>query len=372
MGTFGFIGMLSKESVMVVLKRVLAIISLVLLLATPSLAAKKSASGAGGSDEALKAKVGELKKNPANARLREEIIKTAAAMKTPPAVPEEAEKSVIRGTTFLQKAKDANGYKKAIEELEAAVSAAPWLAVAYYNLGLAQEKAGQVGDALQSFRYYLEAAPNAKNARDVKNKTYELEAVVEDLQASKVAAAQPAPVPVPAVAAATTAVSSTAAVPAPAASLQPAPATALAPVAAMKPSLDVEPAAGQLMVIKMPPADKKSKLPNFIGSWFFKETLRGEELTINAFDIAKNAAGDLAVTPPKRAADSYATITQFEINDKKLKLQLRWKMKSVVGYWKTETYELSISEDGKQLTGSHNQKSIGGRNIDMDRVLFRQ
>jgi hypothetical protein len=51
---------------------------------------------------------------------------------------------------------------------------------------------------------------------------------------------------------------------------------------------------------------------------------------------------------------------------------MKWKMKSVVGYWKTETYDLSLSDDGKTLTGSHNQKSVGGRNIDMDRVLFRQ
>jgi hypothetical protein len=62
----------------------------------------------------------------------------------------------------------------------------------------------------------------------------------------------------------------------------------------------------------------------------------------------------------------------FEINDRKIKLQMKWKMKSVVGYWKTETYDLSLSDDGKTLTGSHNQKSVGGRNIDMDRVLFRQ
>jgi hypothetical protein len=100
--------------------------------------------------------------------------------------------------------------------------------------------------------------------------------------------------------------------------------------------------------------------------------LRGEELTIQAFEIAKNAAGDLVVTPPKRAADSYASVTQFEIKDNNLKLQLRWKMKSVVGYWKTESYDLNLSEDSKTLSGSQNQRSIGGRNIDMDRTLFRQ
>jgi hypothetical protein len=122
----------------------------------------------------------------------------------------------------------------------------------------------------------------------------------------------------------------------------------------------------------MPPPEKKSKMPSFFGTWYFKDVLRGEELTIEAFEISKNASGDLVLTPPKRAADSYASVTQFEINDRNLKLQLRWKMKSVVGYWKTETYDLSLSEDGRTLTGSHNQKSVGGRTIEMDRVLFRQ
>ena len=67
-----------------------------------------------------------------------------------------------------------------------------------------------------------------------------------------------------------------------------------------------------------------------------------------------------------------ATVNIFEINDKNLKLQMKWKMKSVVGYWKTETYVLAISDDGSKMTGNHNQQSVGGRNIDLDRVLFRQ
>jgi hypothetical protein len=138
-----------------------------------------------------------------------------------------------------------------------------------------------------------------------------------------------------------------------------------------KPSLDIEPEK-QLIIIKMPPPEKKSKLPSFIGNWYFKDTLRGEEHVIHAFEIAKNASGDLVVNPPKRAADSSASVLAFEINDLNMKLQFRWRMQSAVGYWKTETYDLKLSEDGKTLSGSHNQKSVGGRNVDLDRVLFRQ
>jgi tetratricopeptide (TPR) repeat protein len=270
-------------------------------------------------------------------------------MKPSPTVPEEAERSLARGAAHFQKATEGTGYRKAISEFEVAVNAAPWLAVAYYNLGLAQEKTGLYAEAIRNLKFYLLAAPDAKNARDVKNKIYALEVDAEDLQAGKNIPAPPAP-------------------PAPAADSGAGKSLGITG----KPSLDIEPADKQLSIIKMPPPEKKSKMPSFIGTWYFKDVLRGEELTIQAFEINKNASGDLVLTPPKRAADSYASVTQFEISDRNLKLQLRWKMKSVVGYWKTETYELTLSEDGKALAGSHNQKSVGGRTIEMDRVLFRQ
>ena len=334
---------------MVFMTRILLTMAMLASLITPGFAApKKSGASSGASPDTLKQQVEELKKNPGDHALREKIIKTAVGMKPAPAIPEDAERSVVRGTSFFQKATDGAGYKKAIAEFEAATNSAPWLALAYYNLGVAQEKAGLYKEALQSLKFYLMAAPDAKNARDVKNKIYALEVDAEDIQAGKNA---PAP----------------AAAPAPA---EPAPSKGLTITA--KPSLDIEPAEKQLNIIKMPPAEKKTRMPSFIGSWFFKDVLRGEELTIQAFEISKNASGDLVVTAPKRAADSYANISLFEINDKNLKLQMKWKMKSVVGYWKTETYELTLSEDGKSLSGTHNQKSIGGRNIDMDRVLFRQ
>jgi tetratricopeptide (TPR) repeat protein len=302
-------------------------------------AATKSASGL----ETLNQYIDNLKKNPGDNTLREKIIKLAGGMKPAPAVPETAERNMARGTAFFTRASDAAGYKKAITEFEAAANTAPWLALAYYNLGVAQEKAGLYNEAIQSLNFYLMAAPDAKNARDVKNKIYALEADAEDLQAGKNA---PAPVPAP--------------------EHKSGKSLALA----SKPVLEIEPER-PLKIIKMP-QDKKSRIPNFIGNWYFKQTLRGEEVTIHAFEIAKNANGDLVVNPPKRPGDSYATVYIFEIADKTLKLQMKWKMKSVAGYWKTETYVLTMSDDGSKLMGAHNQQSVGGRNIDMDRVLFRQ
>jgi len=309
--------------------------------AAPSL--KKSAAA----QETLDQYMEDLKKSPGDNALREKIIKLALTMKPAPEVPETAERSIARGTAFAQKATDGAGHKKAISEFKSAANAAPWVALIYYNLGVVQEKAGLYAEALQNLKLYLVAAPEAKNSRDVKNKIYALEADVEDLQTGKSA---PAPTPAPAPA-------------------EPGVGKALA--VASKPTLELEPEK-QLNILKMPPPEKRARLPNFIGNWYFKDTLRGEELTLHAFELSKNANGDLAVTPPKRAADSYATVQVFEISDKTLKLQMKWMMHSTVGYWKVETYELTLSDDNKTLTGSHNQKSVGGRSVDMDRVLFRQ
>jgi hypothetical protein len=318
---------------------ILTILFLSLLPMISAHAAKKHAAN----QEALSRDMINLKKNPRNNNLREKIIKSVLNMRPAPTVPEEAERNMARGTVFAQRATDSVGYKKAIAELEAAANTAPWLALAYYNLGVVQEKAGFYEEAIQSLKFYLMAAPNAKNAREVKNKIYALVADAEDVQAIK-----NAPVPVPA----------------------PEQKTDKSLPLASKPVLEIEPDK-QLRIIKMP-QDKKSRMPNFIGSWYFKEFIRGEDVPIHAFDISKNSNGDFVVNPPKRVAGSYATVNIFEITDKKLKLQMKWKMKSVVGYWKTETYDLMMSDDGSKLSGLHNQQSVGGRNIDMDRVLFRQ
>ncbi len=231
--------------------RALLAAAMVVLLISSSLAAPSKKSPA--SQDTLKQYTDELKKNPGDNALRERIIKFALSIKPAPSTPEEAERRVVRGAAFFQKATDASGYKKARAEFEAATNSAPWLAVAYYNLGVAQEKAGLYAEALQSLKFYLMAAPDAKNARDVKNKIYALEVDVEDLQAGKNA---PAPTP-------------TAAPAAPGKSLD----------VAGKPTLAIEPVEKNLNILKLP-AEKKAKIPNFTGTWFFKDVLRGEQLTI--------------------------------------------------------------------------------------------
>ena len=120
------------------------------------------------------------------------------------------------------------------------------------------------------------------------------------------------------------------------------------------------------------PVEKKAKAPSFIGNWYFKDRVRGEDLTIQAFGISKDANGNIVPIAPRRSADYIPTIRAFDIVDTTMNMEIHWKLSSVVGYWKIETYKLQLSQDGTKLTGSYSEKSVGGRNIDLDRTLFRQ
>jgi len=343
---------LNRRGAMIFVAHLMVFIVLSLSLTTSGLAAPSEEQSAAAAQDTLRQYVEELKQNPANTALREKIILLALSMKPAPIVPEDAERNVAQGTSLIKEAADAGGYNKAIVEFEAAANSAPWLAIAYFNLGVIQEKVGFYTEAIQNFRFYLMAAPGVINTNYVKDKISELEAEVEKLHASSEvvtpasSAAEPLPVPVP--------------VPAP------------------KMTLAIEPEK-QPVIIKTPPAvnkssvpvEKKHKVPSFIGNWFFKDTVRGEERTIQAFGIGTDTNGNIVPTAPTRAADYVPVIRAFEISNTNMKIEIHWRLTTVVGYWKIESYNLTLSEDGTQLTGSCREKSVGGRNIEHNRTLFR-
>ena len=323
---------------------IFAILILTCIIPGVASAAPKKASGA--SSEIFDQSVADLQKNPGDKVLREKIIKLALTMKPAPTVPEDAERNMARGVVFFTKAMDKAGYLKAIVEFEAATNTAPWLDKAYYNLGVAQEKAGMFKEAISSLKLYLLADPNAKNAREVRNQIYMLEASAEE------ALAPPGPAAAPAAAAA--------------------PGITVAkptPLLSAKASLDIEKDV-PLKVVKLP-QDKKSRIPSFVGSWSFKELRGTEETVVQGFEIVNNN-GELSVLSPNRGENNVGSVREFEITEKTVKVQIKWKMKNVPAYWKTETYDLTMSEDGKKLSGSYNQQSVGGRNKYLDKELFRQ
>jgi tetratricopeptide (TPR) repeat protein len=108
-------------------------------------------------------------------RLREKIIKLVQRLDPPPAIPEEAERYMGRGQAAFKLAQSEADYKQAVPEFQRALRLAPWWAAAYFNLGLAQEKAGEYNAAIRSLKLYLLAAPNAPDAGQVRAKIGEIE-----------------------------------------------------------------------------------------------------------------------------------------------------------------------------------------------------
>ena len=251
---------------MLIVARMLLLIILFLSLTTPC----RSAQPAAASRETLGNHIEELNKNPSNIALREKIIALALTMKPAPTLPENAASSMARGVAFARTATDADEYIEALVEFEAAANSAPWLALAYYNLGVVQERIAFYADAIQSLKLYLIAAPDAPNIREVRNKIDELEANEKYLKAGKNEAAPESP------------------------------ASESAPDrhadARGKTMPAMEPAK-QLNIISLPPAEKKTRIhtekkarkPSFIGNWLFKDHVRGEERTVEAFEISINA-----------------------------------------------------------------------------------
>jgi tetratricopeptide (TPR) repeat protein len=80
-----------------------------------------------------------------------------------------------RGAAAAKNAKDSNDFKDAAAEFEKASTLAPWMANAYYNLGVVQDKAGLYSNAIRSLKLYLMAAPNAPDTKSVQNLIDEIE-----------------------------------------------------------------------------------------------------------------------------------------------------------------------------------------------------
>ena len=145
------------------------IIMILVLLALPTFAVRAETP-----QTLLNQYISELQKNPNDAALREKIIKHVQTMKPAPAVPEEAKRYLSRGIAAMKEAKSKDDFKDAVNEFEKAALSAPWFANAYYNLGVAQDKAGAYANAIRSLKLYLLASPDARDAEAVKG-IYEIE-----------------------------------------------------------------------------------------------------------------------------------------------------------------------------------------------------
>ncbi|MDE2309864.1 MAG: tetratricopeptide repeat protein [Betaproteobacteria bacterium] len=122
--------------------------------------------------EQLKQMVEQLQTNPSDSALREKIIKLAQELKPAPAVPDEAERRMVRGTAAFKGAKSVADYQDAVKEFEQATLTAPWYGDAYFNLGVAQDKAENYEAALRSLKLSQLVSPDNK---EIKTLMYEVE-----------------------------------------------------------------------------------------------------------------------------------------------------------------------------------------------------
>ena len=87
----------------------------------------------------------------------------------------DARKHMIRGQAAMEDAKNASDYQDAVKEFKKAVEYAPHWADAWFNLGVAQERAMDYAGAIESFNQYLKLNPDAADRSDVEAKIFKLE-----------------------------------------------------------------------------------------------------------------------------------------------------------------------------------------------------
>lgn len=136
----------------------------------------RAAEQAGRYRDALNLYVQALKdKGGTDADLRERILRVAAQVSPPLAVPEEAHRFHVRAETAIMLAKNPDEFKIAVSEFQRAIAFAPWWTEAYYNLSVAQEGAGDFSASIASMKLYLAARANAADASQVRDRIYALE-----------------------------------------------------------------------------------------------------------------------------------------------------------------------------------------------------
>ena len=119
--------------------------------------------------------ISDLQKSPTDTALREKIIRHVQTMKPAPAVPEEVAGHEGAAEYAFKSAKNESDFLDAAKEYEKALLIAPWLAIDYFNCGVAYEKAGQFKNAIIQFNLYLMAAPDAQDANAVRKRIGGLE-----------------------------------------------------------------------------------------------------------------------------------------------------------------------------------------------------
>lgn len=142
-------------------------------------AAARAAEQAGKLQEALAhytmALQATISDSEAEQRLSKSIIALVKRMSPSPATPEDAKRYMARGAAAVEIANTQEDFGRAAAEFKKAIRVAPWLANAYYNLGVVQEKASLFEAAMRSYKLYLLSTPSEREAKEIQQRIFGLE-----------------------------------------------------------------------------------------------------------------------------------------------------------------------------------------------------
>ena len=94
-------------------------------------------------------------------------------------ISEDAQRHMTRGSAAMKFAETETDYQDAVKEFMLAVGYAPDWSNAWFNLGVAHEKAGDFEEAIISFETYLQKTPEAADREEVESRIIELEYRIE-------------------------------------------------------------------------------------------------------------------------------------------------------------------------------------------------
>ncbi|HEY6249611.1 MAG TPA: tetratricopeptide repeat protein [Candidatus Angelobacter sp.] len=140
--------------------------------------------------EQLTQLVAQLQATPADDALRQKIINLALTLTPKPALPMAVDEQVGAATYAFKNAVSESDFAAAAQLYAKAALLAPWAPDYYFNQGVALEKAKYFDKAIAAFNWYLMAAPDAQDARDVRERIGGLKFALQ--QVSEAHAAQAA------------------------------------------------------------------------------------------------------------------------------------------------------------------------------------
>ncbi len=131
--------------------------------------------------QTLQQYVAALQNSPNDTALRGKIIALAQTMNPPPAVPADVYELVGRAAYAIKNANTDADFLAAADAYGKALQLTPWVADYYFNQGVAYEKAKYFDEAIADLNWYLMAAPNAKDANEVRERIGGLKYAKEQL-----------------------------------------------------------------------------------------------------------------------------------------------------------------------------------------------